>query len=109
VGGRRTAPLGRSTPQTAGVERKPFGPVPAQLEKIVKVDETALLEIINKARKHIVRWQRSESNQPVLNAKFFVGKIVSLIQGISGETDPLKRALADEYHGAIVQQFQGHE
>ncbi len=69
--------------RSARVEGEPLGPVPAQIEEVVKVNQTTILEVIDEARKYVLRGQWSESDQSIFNTKFLVGEIVSLIYKIS--------------------------
>jgi len=88
MGCRRAAPLGPSTFRSACIEREPVRPVSAQLEEVVEVDEAAVLQIAYQSRQHVLRGQRTESDQSVFNAKFLIGKIVSLVDDLSSQTVP---------------------
>ena len=107
--GRGAAPLGPPISRAARTESKPVRPVSTQLEEVVKVNHAAVLQIIDEAGEHVVRGQWPQSDQPVFNAKFIVGEIISLVEDTSGQSNALERTLADEYYGTTVRQFQGHE
>ena len=53
--------------------------------------------------------KRPESNQPVLNAKLLVGKIVSFVNDLSDQPAAPESAPADEHQGTTVRRFQRHE
>jgi len=106
--GRRAAPLGPPISLAARIENKPVRPVSTQLEEVVKVNQATGLQIIDEAGEHVLRGQWPQSDQPVFNAKFVVGEVISFVEDISGQSDALERTLTDEHHGTTVRQFQGH-
>ncbi len=105
----RTAPLGSSTSRSPRVERQPIRPVAAQLEKIVEVCEAALLQILDQLRKQIVRWQRSDRDQTILDPEFVIRKIVALVNGLPSKSAALEYALTYENYDTAMRELERHK
>lgn len=95
--------------RSASIESKPVRPVSTELEEVVEVDEAAVLEVGYQLRQHILRGQGPESDQPIFNAEFLIGKIVSLVERQAREADALECALTNEDYRTTDRELQGHE
>src|SRR5688572_32129444 len=104
---RRAAPLGSAAFRATRIESEPLRPVPTQLEEILEVDETAFLQIVNQLGEHVIRRERSEGDQSILNAEFLVGEIVARVDCLSRQTVALESTLPDEHHRMAVRDLQG--
>jgi tRNA uridine 5-carboxymethylaminomethyl modification enzyme len=90
------------------MELEPFGPVPAQLEKVVEIGETERLELLDEITDRIVIWQRTDHHQFALHPKFVGRKIQPLIDRGPCQTGDLVRWFANEKHRLSCWHSQRH-
>src|SRR5207302_7525749 len=84
------------------------GPVAAQLEEIVEVDESQRLELDEEVVERRVADERPDGEERTFYPELVRGEVESLVELGAGEADALEGVAPDEQRGATAGDVEGH-
>ncbi len=108
MGSGGATPLASATLYASRVQYQPLRPVPAKIKKIVKVNETALFQVVDQSRKRIVRREGTYQHKSVLDSKLVRRKVIPFIDDSTRYPARLECALTNQHYGTILRQLERH-
>ena len=106
--GSGTANLAFSISDSTGVQGKPVRPVATELEEVIEVHQSILLQRIDQIGEQVVGRERPEHHQPFSDAKFLVSQIESRIDSASDQTRSVKCFLTNQHSWLTGLYLQRH-